>query len=192
MRVSVRQKQLEIKIVYYGPGLSGKTTNLAWLHQRLPSATRGKLIQLDTEGERTLFFDYFPFEMGNCGPYRVKVDFFTVPGQSFYQATRRAVLDGVDGIVFVADSDPAREDANLLAREDMETSLSQRGRPLAEVPHVYQWNKRDLPNAIPCKVLERLLNPESAPSFPAVAAQGQGVLDCQDLLLQEVLDRVGT
>ncbi|MCA9569020.1 MAG: hypothetical protein KC656_14320, partial [Myxococcales bacterium] len=117
---------------------------------------------------------------------------FTVPGQSFYQATRRAVLDGVDGIVFVADSDPEREDANVLAREDMESSLAVRGRRLQEVPHVYQWNKRDLPNAVPCKVLDRVLNPEGAASLPAVASSGEGVLEAQDILLQEVLDRVGT
>ena len=107
MRVNQIRRELCLKIVYYGPGLSGKTTNLIRLHQTYPQHQRGDLVQLDTETERTLFFDYFPLSMGNIGGYRVKVDFFTVPGQSFYNATRRAVLEGVDGIVFVADSTPA-------------------------------------------------------------------------------------
>ncbi|MCB9681756.1 MAG: gliding-motility protein MglA [Alphaproteobacteria bacterium] len=190
MRVNVRQRQLELKVVFYGPGLSGKTTNLAWLHDNLPPEARGRLIQLDTEGERTLFFDYFPYDLGTVGDYDIKVDFFTVPGQSFYQATRRAVLDGVDGIIFVADSAPEREAANLLSHDDMRAALEERGRSLDEVPHVYQWNKQDLPNAVSPSVLERMLNPEKAASVTAIAAKGEGVLEAKALVLEEVLVHV--
>lgn len=190
MRINARKNELNLKVVYYGPGLSGKTTNLVWLHARLPVAHRGDLVQLDTETERTLFFDYFPYRLGDAGRYRIKIDFFTVPGQSFYQATRRAVLDGVDGIVFVADSDPHREQANLLAREDMVSSLAERGRELGDVPLVYQWNKRDVPKATPVSLLERLLNPEGAPAVEAVACDGVGVFETQDLLVRQVLTHV--
>ncbi|MCB9683340.1 MAG: gliding-motility protein MglA [Alphaproteobacteria bacterium] len=192
MRINSRRNEIGIKIVYYGPGLSGKTTNLAWLHQRLPQDRKGDLIQLDTETERTLFFDYFPYDLGSAGDYTIKVDFFTVPGQSFYHETRRAVLDGVDGIVFVADSSPEREHANELARLDMLRSLEGRGRSLDDVPHVYQWNKRDVRQAVATRILERVLNPEGAPSFEAVASSGEGVFETQDAIVREVLDHVAT
>ena len=187
MRVNQAQRVLCIKIVYYGPGLSGKTTNLVKLHQTYPEHQRGDLIQLDTETERTLFFDYFPVALSSIGGFRVRIDFFTVPGQSFYRATRQAVLDGVDGIVFVADSSAAREDANLLSREDMVNSLAKKGLSLRDIPHVYQWNKRDLPDAVSPAVLERLLNPEKAPSFNAVASAGVGVWETQEALVRQVL-----
>ncbi len=192
MRINKRRNELGIKIVYYGPGMSGKTANLEWLHRTLPTEQRGDLIQLATETERTLFFDYFPYNVGNSGEYSIKVDFFTVPGQSFYHETRRAVLDGVDGIVFVADSDPDREHANELARLDMVKSLEARGRDLKEVPHVYQYNKRDLRGAVALKFLERILNPEGAPSFEAIAVTGKGVAESQMAVVQEVLNRVTT
>jgi mutual gliding-motility protein MglA len=192
MRINRRRNEIGIKIVYYGPGLSGKTTNLEWLHRRLPNDRRGDLIQLATETERTLFFDYFPYSLGSSGEYAIKVDFFTVPGQSFYHETRRAVLDGVDGIVFVADSDPSREQANELARMDMVRSLADRGRDLADVPHVYQWNKRDTRSPVPVRFLERVLNPEGAPSFEAIAVSGSGVLETQDAVVREVLNRVAS
>ncbi|MCA8957473.1 MAG: GTPase domain-containing protein, partial [Planctomycetes bacterium] len=184
--------EINCKIVYYGPGLCGKTTNLEALHRQFPERQRGAMLQLDTETERTLFFDYFPVVLGRIAGFRVKVDFFTVPGQSFYQATRRAVLDGVDGIVFVADSSPEREHANELARLDMLRSLEGRGRSLDDVPHVYQWNKRDVRQAVATRILERVLNPEGAPSFEAVASSGEGVFETQDAIVREVLDHVAT
>lgn len=192
MRVNLAQRVLCLKIVYYGPGMSGKTTNLVRLHQTYPDHQRGDLVQLDTETERTLFFDYFPLSMGQIGGYRTKVDFFTVPGQSFYHATRRAVLVGADGLVFVADSSPSREEANLISRQDLETNLLQAGRSLAEIPHLYQWNKRDVPRALSIPLLERTLNPEGAPSLAASAAQGLGVWETQGTILRQVFENLRT
>ncbi len=190
MRLNPQKRTLSVKIVYDGPGLCGKTTNLEMLHRQFPDKQRGAMLQLDTETERTLFFDYFPLSLGTLGGYRVKVDFFTVPGQSFYQATRRIVLDAVDGVVFVADSAPDREDANLLAHEDLKANLGHSGKRLEDLPHVYQWNKRDLPGALPVKLLERQLNPERAPSFAASAIKGEGVWETQSALLQLVFETV--
>ena len=190
MRVNQSRRQLCFKIVYYGPGLSGKTTNLVQLHQAYPAHQRGDLIQLDTETERTLFFDYFPLSMGSIGGFQTKVDFFTVPGQSFYHATRRAVLEGADGIVFVADSRPDREQANLVAHQDLVQSLASSGRALDGLPVVYQWNKRDVPRALPLRALERTLNPGGAPSLCATAAQGLGVWETQGTILKAVFESV--
>lgn len=188
MKVHAAQRLMTLKVVYYGPGMSGKTTNLRSLHGMFGAGQRGALVQLDTETERTLFFDYFPVVIGEIRGFRLKVDLFTVPGQSFYQATRRLVLDGADGIVFVADSHPDREEANQLSREDMLAALADQGRVIGDVPHVYQWNKRDVPGALPVKLLQRQLNPEGAPSFPAIAVNGDGVWETQSALLQQVFD----
>ena len=186
MRINAPRKEISVKVVYYGPGLSGKTTNLVKLHETYPRNQRGALLQLDTETERTLFFDYFPLNIGSIGGYRVKVDFFTVPGQSFYHATRRAVLQGVDGVVFVADSNPDREEANLVSREDLNRALQETGRVITDVPHVYQWNKRDLPKTLPESLLARQLNPEGAPALSATALEGVGVWETQREILRLV------
>lgn len=190
MRINATRREMSLKIVYYGPGLSGKTTNLSKLHDVCPPGQRGRLVQLDTETERTLFFDYFPLSLGTASGYKIKVDYFTVPGQSFYQTTRQAVLEGVDGIVFVADSSPDREEANLLSREDLVRTLSVRNRPLARIPHVYQWNKRDVRRALPVATLSRTLNPERAESIEAIAANGVGVWDTQQLIVRMVLSEL--
>lgn len=192
MRINRAAKLICLKIVYYGPGLGGKTTNLVRLHAGYSAEQRGDLVKLDTETERTLFFDYFPLAFGSFGGHRVKIDFFTVPGQSFYQATRQAVLEGVDGVVFVADSHPDREDANLISHEDLARSLEARGRSLRTVPHVYQWNKRDLKNAVPVSVLERSLNPGRAPSVEAIATTGVGVWETQAQIVKGVLAALRT
>ncbi len=186
MRISAASREVSLKVVYYGPGLGGKTTNLEQLYQRCPRGQRGALVQLDTESERTLFFDYFPLVAGQLSGYKIKVDFFTVPGQSFYQATRRAVLEGADGVVFVADSGEDREGANLVARNDLVLTLGVMGRSLDSTPHVYQWNKRDLRRTIPLPVMERSLNPERAPSLTAIAARGEGVWETQAALMKLV------
>ena len=190
MRIHAAKRLLVVKVVYYGPGLSGKTTNLVHLHEQFQSNQRGALVKLDTETERTLFFDYFPAVLGNIGGFRVKVDFFTVPGQSFYSATRRLVLDGADGVVFVADSSASREEANLQSRDDMEQTLRRYGRDLSEVPHVYQWNKRDAADAIPVRMLEKMINPEKAPSIEAVAIKGTGVRETQSKVLKAVFEDI--
>ncbi|MCB9761490.1 MAG: gliding-motility protein MglA [Alphaproteobacteria bacterium] len=183
-------KTLRLKIVYYGPGLSGKTTNLVQLYEGIPADVRGKLIQLDTETERTLFFDYFPLNLGRLGSYRIKIDFFTVPGQSFYNATRRTVLEGVDGLVFVADSAPRREHANTVALRNLKSNLETLGTDFDQIPLVFQWNKRDAPGALPVELLERVLNPDGRPSVNAVALRGEGVRETQNLIVKSVLQRI--
>ena len=190
MRVNAAKRLLTVKIVYYGPGLSGKTTNLRQLHPEFPPECRGALLEIDTESERTLFFDYFPAVLGRLGNFRIKVDFFSVPGQSFYHATRRAVLEGADGIVFVADSSEDREAANLQSRDDLVSALAATGQRLEGVPHVWQWNKRDLRDAVDVSWLEALLNPEGAPSVPAVATRNEGVWEAQRLILGLVFDEL--
>jgi len=190
MRIQAAKRLLTVKMVYYGPGLGGKTTNLACLHERFPSTQRGEMLQLDTDTERTLFFDYFPMVLGRIGGYRVKVDFFTVPGQSFYHATRRAVLEGADGIAFIADSSPSREEANVVSREDLVANLAALGKNLDDIPHVYQWNKRDARNALPVGVMAAILNPEGAPSAPAIAIRNRGVWETHRLLLGKVFDKL--
>ena len=183
-------RSLRVKIVYYGPGLSGKTTNLMKLYEAFPPTSRGKLIQLDTETERTLFFDYFPLSLGTLGNYKIKVDFFTVPGQSFYNATRRTVLEGADGVVFVADSSERREQANLVALKNMHQNLESLGISIDQLPIVFQWNKRDASDALPISVLESTLNPKKAPSVPAVASRCEGVHETHSLIVRAVLERI--
>jgi len=189
-RINPAKRLLTVKLVYYGPGLCGKTTNLTHIHNAYPSAERGDLVTLDTETERTLFFDYFPANLGTIGGYKLKADFFTVPGQSFYNATRKAVLDSVDGIVFVADSLPQREDANITSLDNLKRNLEESGRKLEDIPHVYQWNKRDAPGAISEAFLNRTLNAEGAPAVPAVAINGEGVWETQAAILKLVLDDI--
>lgn len=190
MKINAAQRVMSLKIVYYGPGLSGKTTNLRALHGHFGTGQRGAMVQLDTESERTLFFDYFPVIIGEIRGFKLKVDLFTVPGQSFYQTTRRLVLDGADGVVFVADSHPDREEANLQSRDDMVAALEGQGRALRDVPHLYQWNKRDVPGAMSVKALRRMLNPEGAPDVEAVAHLGTGVTETNRLLLERVIAAV--
>lgn len=189
-RLSRVDRVLAVKIVYYGPGLCGKTTNLVQLHGEYPEEVRGRVVKLDTETERTLFFDYFPAELGEIGGYRLKAEFYTVPGQSFYNATRRAVLESVDGIVFVADSDPRREEANLVSLANLRDNLIQSGADLSQLPLVFQWNKRDHPRALSVQVLRRQLNPGGRPEAEAVAIEGTGVWETQQLVLKGVLERL--
>lgn len=186
MKIHARSRTLILKIVYFGPGMSGKTTNLVRLHEGVSAEQRGELIRLDTEAERTLFFDYFPFSLGHLGAFRIRLHFFTVPGQSFYSETRRAVLKGADGVVFVADSSPRREHANQLALKDMDAMLESLG--LSHVPRVFQWNKRDLHDALPLPLMERTLNPDKHASTPASASRGEGVQFTQALITRAVIE----
>lgn len=187
-RINPSKRLMTVKVVYYGPGLCGKTTNLLHLHESYPEGQRGPLVKLDTETERTLFFDYFPADLGSVAGYALKADFFTVPGQSFYNSTRRAVLDGADGIVFVADSARDREEANLEAYDNMVENLVAYGRKLEEIPLVYQWNKRDLPQVLSVDLLNRQLNKRNLPAFEAVATHGRGVWETQSEILKAVLE----
>jgi signal recognition particle receptor subunit beta len=174
--VNAATREIHCKIVYYGPGFGGKTTNVAKIHETAPSEAKGELLSIATETERTLFFDFLPLDLGEVEGYKVRFQVYTVPGQPMYERTRVAVLTGVDGVVFVADSGRARFRENLQSMEEMRRILEALGRPLDRTPLVIQYNKRDLPDAVPVPVLEARLNKWGAPHVEAVASSGQGVL----------------
>lgn len=168
-------KELTAKIVYYGPGLCGKTTNLQWVHEKLPIKNKGKMLSLATETDRTLFFDFLPIELGTIRGMRTRVQLYTVPGQVFYNATRRMVLKGADSVVFVCDSQEPMLEANAESLENLRENLEVNEIDPDEIPIVFQYNKRDLPNALPIEALNERLNPRGAPWYEAVAIKGQGV-----------------
>ena len=168
-------KELTAKVVYYGPGLCGKTTNLQWIHEKLPIKNKGKMLSLATETDRTLFFDFLPIELGSIRGMKTRIQLYTVPGQVFYNATRRMVLKGADCVVFVCDSQEAMIDANLESMENLRQNLEANEIDGDEIPMVLQYNKRDLPNALPVEILNEKLNPRGLPFYEAVAVKGQGV-----------------
>ena len=170
-------RQMTAKIVYYGPGLCGKTTNLNIIYARTAQKARGEMVSLNTETDRTLFFDLLPLEVGMVGGFKAKLQLYTVPGQVFYNSTRKLVLKGVDGIVFVVDSQVPMLDANRESLVNLRNNLKELGLHLDEIPTVFQWNKRDLKNVVPVEVLEAELNPRHCPSFQSVAQGGEGVFE---------------
>lgn len=176
-RVNEQRRELRLKIVYAGPGLSGKTTNLRWLHRSLPAPNRGRMVSLATEGERTLFFDFLPVEIENVAGHRLRLGVYTIPGQKRYRANQALILRDADGIVFVADSHPMRREANLRSLCGLEAALTERDRRLDAMPCVFQYNKRDLPGRIPLEELEEALNPRHEVFVPAIALDGKGVPD---------------
>jgi len=169
--------QMTAKIVYYGPGLCGKTTNLQAIHQKTAPRSRGEMVSLETETDRTLFFDLLPLDVGVIGGMKVRLQLYTVPGQVFYNATRKLVLKGVDGVVFVADSQVAAEDTNIESLSNLKTNLAELGLSVDQVPVVFQFNKRDIRNIQPVEVLNEALNPDGAPFFEAAALHGVGVFE---------------
>ncbi len=169
-------REINAKIVYYGPGLSGKTTNIHFIYHRISPTQRGKLISLATEMDRTLFFDFLPVELGSVKGYRVRFHLYTVPGQVFYNATRKLVLKGADGVIFVADSQRAMLDANLESLANLRDNFADQGVNIAEFPVVIQYNKRDLPDILSIDELNAALNPRNVPFYEAVATTGDGVL----------------
>ncbi len=175
--INYASREINCKLVYYGPGLGGKTTNLEYIYGKINPETRGKLISLATEQERTLFFDFLPVDLGSIRGFKTRFHLYTVPGQVYYNASRRLILKGVDGLVFVADSQAERMDANIAALENLYDNLTDYGYDPQQVPVVLQWNKRDLPNAVPVEELRAHLNPTGLPEFPAVAIMGKGVFD---------------
>ena len=175
--INNENKEISFKIVYFGPGMSGKTTNLLYIHQSLSDAVRGKMVTLDTEEERTLFFDFLPLDLGDVEGYQVRFNMYTIPGQIYYEASRRLMLDGADGVVFVADSQPLRFDHNIMSYEMMVDNLQSYGIAPSGFPTVLQYNKRDVPDAIPIGGLERELSIENVPVKEAVATEGRGVME---------------
>jgi hypothetical protein len=175
--INYASREINCKLVYYGPGLGGKTTNLEYIYGKINPDTRGKLISLATEQERTLFFDFLPVDLGSIRGFKTRFHLYTVPGQVYYNASRRLILKGVDGLAFVADSQAERMDANIAALENLYDNLSDYGYDPQQVPVVLQWNKRDLPNIVPVEEMRAHLNPTGLPEFPAVAVTGKGVFD---------------
>jgi signal recognition particle receptor subunit beta len=170
-------REINCKIVYYGPGLCGKTTNLQYIYKKTNPDSRGKMISLATETERTLFFDFLPLSLGEIRGFKTRFHLYTVPGQVFYDASRKLILKGVDGIVFVADSQVERMEANLESFENLKNNLIEQGYNLENIPYVMQYNKRDLHNAAPVDEMKKLLNPNSVPDFESVATEGTGVFE---------------
>jgi hypothetical protein len=185
--INYASREINCKLVYYGPGLGGKTTNLEYVYNKINPDTRGKLISLATEQERTLFFDFLPVDLGSIRGFKTRFHLYTVPGQVYYNASRRLILKGVDGIVFVADSQAERMDANIAAIENLYENLADYGYDPQNLPIVLQWNKRDLPNAVPVDELRAQLNPMGLAAFEAVAVDGQGVFDTLRAVSKQVL-----
>jgi mutual gliding-motility protein MglA len=173
--INVASREIQCKIVYYGTGYCGKTTNLQYIFAHAPQPARGDLLSIATESERTLFFDFLPLDLGDVHGFRVRFHLYTVPGQVLYERTRVAVLSGADGIVYVADSSAEKLEENFQSLIELETNMRRMGRDLGQFPFVMQWNKRDLPNAIPEATLDRYLNRRRVPAFSAAAVTGEGV-----------------
>ena len=170
-------KELTAKVVYYGAGLCGKTTNLQWIHEKLPIKNKGKMLSLATETDRTLFFDFLPLDLGTVRGFKTRFHLYTVPGQVFYEASRKLILKGADGVVFVADSQEERLDANFETMENLQEHLNEHNLNFATIPYVLQLNKRDLPNAMPVPQLTRQLRKKGEPVLESVAIQGMGVFE---------------
>src|SRR2546423_8808303 len=180
-------KEITAKIVYYGPGLCGKTTNLQFIYESLPSNNKSKMLSLATKTDRTLFFDFLPLDLGKIRGMRTKLQLYTVPGQVYYNSTRQLVLKGADGVVFVADSQDFALDANLESMQNLEDNLKRQGVRIREIPLVMQYNKRDLPNALAIADIDKDLNKLGAPKFESVATTGLGVEETLKGITQLVL-----
>jgi hypothetical protein len=175
--INYSSREINCKIVYYGPGLCGKTTNLQYIYKKTNPDSKGKMISLATETERTLFFDFLPLALGEIRGFKTRFHLYTVPGQVFYDASRKLILKGVDGVVFVADSQIERMEANIESMENLRLNLAEQGYNLDAVPFIIQYNKRDLPNVVPVDELKKSLNPKGLLDFEAVASEGTGVFD---------------
>ena len=185
--INYASREINCKIVYYGPGLCGKTTNLQHIFESTAPQARGKLISLATETDRTLFFDFMPLELGTVRGFKTRFHLYTVPGQVFYDASRKLILKGVDGVVFVADSQEERMDANVESLYNLEENLQAQGYDLMKLPYVLQLNKRDLPNIIPVEDLTAELRRKEEPVVEAVASSGAGVFDTLKAVAKQVL-----
>ncbi len=175
--INYANKEINCKIVYYGPGLGGKTTNLQYIYERTAPESKGKMISLATEADRTLFFDFLPLDLGSVRGFTTRFHLYTVPGQVFYDASRKLILKGVDGIIFVADSQLERLEANVESIRNLAENLVEHGFDFSTIPYALQFNKRDLPNVAPVDQMYRALNFKREPTFEAVAMRGVGVFD---------------
>lgn len=185
--INYSAREINCKIVYYGCGLCGKTTNLQYIYEKTNPESKGKMISLATETERTLFFDFLPLSLGEIKGFKTRFHLYTVPGQIFYDASRKLILKGVDGIVFVVDSQAERMDANIESFENMKENLREHGYDIEQIPYVIQYNKRDLPSAVPVEEIRKLLNPQGVPDFEAIAPKGIGVFETLKSIIKLVL-----
>jgi len=185
--INYSSREINCKIVYYGPGLCGKTTNLQYIYNKTNPDLKGKMISLATETERTLFFDFLPLALGQIRGFKTRFHLYTVPGQVFYDASRKLILKGVDGVVFVADSQVERMEANIESLENLRQNLGEQGYDLDKISCVVQYNKRDLPNAADLDEMKRLLNPKAIPDFEACATHGKGVFETLKAVARGVL-----
>jgi signal recognition particle receptor subunit beta len=185
--INYSSREINCKIVYYGPGLCGKTTNLQYIYTKTNPDLKGKMISLATETERTLFFDFLPLALGQIRGFKTRFHLYTVPGQVFYDASRKLILKGVDGVVFVADSQVERMEANIESLENLRQNLAEQGYDLDKISCVVQYNKRDLPNAADLDEMKRLLNPTGMPDFEACATHGKGVFETLKAVARGVL-----
>lgn len=190
MFINWARKEITLKIVYYGPGLSGKTTNLRYIHNKLDPSLRGDLVSLNTKEDRTLFFDFLQLEVGKIQGKKPKFNLYTVPGQVYYKQSRKIILSGVDGIVFVADSQKGRMEDNLDTLLDLEKNLIEMGQTIQSFPWVIQFNKQDLPNKESLRTLQRSLNFYNAPHFETVATKGIGVFETLKTIINQVVTRI--
>lgn len=185
--INYASREINVKLVYYGPGLCGKTTNLQYVYEKTNPASKGKLISLATETDRTLFFDFLPLDLGTVRGFKTRFHLYTVPGQVFYDASRKLILKGVDGVVFVADSQEARMDANIESIENLQRNLQEHGFDLTTIPYVLQLNKRDLPTAVSLEEMLPVLRLKNEPYFESVAVKGIGVFDTLKACAKQVL-----
>lgn len=188
--INYASREINCKLVFYGTGMGGKTTNLEYIHKQLNPSIRGEMISLKTDNERTLFFDFLPLDLGSVQGFKTKFSLYTVPGQVEYNASRKLILNGADGIIFVADSQAAALDDNIYSIKNMEENLAEYGMTLDSIPWVMQYNKRDLPDAMAVEELERHLNKKGVPHFEAVATEGRGVFATLKAVSKEVLNRL--
>ena len=185
--INYASKEINCKIVYYGPGLGGKTTNLQFIYNKTAPEAKGKMISLATEADRTLFFDFLPLDLGTIRGFTTRFHLYTVPGQVFYDASRKLILKGVDGVVFVADSQKERMEANIESIRNLEENLKEHGLDLQTIPYSLQFNKRDLPNAMPVDEMYRTLNYKREPTFEAIAIDGTGVFETLKAVAKQIL-----
>ena len=185
--INYSAREINCKLVYYGPGLCGKTTNLQFIYNKTRPDAKGKMISLATETERTLFFDFLPLSLGEIRGFKTRFHLYTVPGQVFYDASRKLILKGVDGVCFVADSQLERMEANIESLDNLRFNLQEQGYDLDKLPYCIQYNKRDLPSAVPVEELREVLNPAGVDDFEAIAVSGEGVFDTLKALAKLVL-----
>jgi len=189
--INFANREINCKIVYYGPGVAGKTTNLKYIYTQVPDTVKGEMVSLATEDERTLFFDFLPIDLGTVQGFKTRFHLYTVPGQVFYNASRKLILRGVDGIIFVADSASNRLRANAESMRNLRENLDEYNLNLEEIPMVLQFNKRDLPDAVPTEMLRSILDPQDRfPSFDAAASSGVGVFETLRAVSKMVLERL--